>query len=497
MSVKKQNKKNWVRFFNLDKWFLGFLYVLPLVLFFSYFPVISFGKSESMYFEISLPMIWLVLFDVLTFVMLVRRKKLLCDLKKWWMWLLFPVWILVSVVWSLNIVRGILTVGILWLVIFAVYGVWKFRELFDDRVRVNFLKWFFISSLVVCGWCILQCVLDLINVPRDYSLLCQGCTYKMFGFPHPNGFAVEPQFMGNLLLAPVIVSAYLFIKGQKSEDLKYKCLSPRFLLFCFLITSMTLFLTFSRGAIYALVIAMIFMSVMLVIKEKKRGAEIGKKIGVVWVMMVLAFGLTLNVQGVMAKVSGTNDTYKMGVTKVLNHLSLGIIDLRSDKSEKVVEKPVEKSVEKPVDNSVENNAVFDGYVAESTDIRMNLNKIGLEAWKKDLKTIVIGVGIGGAGQALYNDGLMPTAREIVQNEYVSILLETGVIGAILLILMVILTIKLVMKNKEVAPMILPLMVGYGVSLLFFSGFANALHIYLIPVVFLAMNYKVKRKKLVS
>ena len=92
---------------------------------------------------------------------------------------------------------------------------------------------------------------------------------------------------------------------------------------------------------------------------------------------------------------------------------------------------------------------------------------------------------------------MPTAREIVQNEYVSILLETGVIGAILLILMVILTIKLVMKNKEVAPMILPLMVGYGVSLLFFSGFANALHIYLIPVVFLAMNYKVKRKKLVS
>ena len=123
MSVKKQNKKNWVRFFNLDKWFLGFLYVLPLVLFFSYFPVISFGKSESMYFEISLPMIWLVLFDVLTFVMLVRRKKLLCDLKKWWMWLLFPVWILVSVVWSLNIVRGILTVGILWLVILESYSM--------------------------------------------------------------------------------------------------------------------------------------------------------------------------------------------------------------------------------------------------------------------------------------------------------------------------------------------------------------------------------------
>lgn len=509
MSAKKLSKRpsknlskrprGLLKIFNLEKWFLGFLDVLPLALFFSYFPVISFGKSESMHFEISLPLIWLVLFDVLAFVMLVRWKRLTCDLKKWWVWLLFPVWVLVSVIWSLNVVRGILTVGILWLVIFAVYGMWKFRELFDNGARVKFLKWFFISSLVVCGWCILQCILDLFGVSREYSLMCQGCTYQMFGFPHPNGFAVEPQFMGNLLLAPVIVSAYLFIDEQKNRDVKRGCLSPRFLLSCFLITSITLFLTFSRGAIYAFVVAMIFMSVMVIIKEKKKRIDVGKKVGIVWVMMILAFGLTLNIQGVMAKVSKTNDTYRTGVAKVLNHLSLGIIDLRDNKNENDVEKSVEKVVENSVDNSVENDAVFDGYVAESTDVRMNLNKVALEAWRKDLKTIVFGVGIGGAGQALYSDGLMPSAREIVQNEYISLLLETGVIGIVLLVLLIILIIRLVMRHAEAAPVVLTLMIGYGVSLLFFSGLPNALHIYLLSAVFLLMgaDYKVKRKKLVS
>lgn len=497
MSVKKQSKPcELAGFFCLNKWILGFLYVLPLVLFFSYFPVISFGMSESMYFEISLPMIWLVLFDVLVLVMLIKRRELFSGFKKWWMWLLFPVWVLLSVIWSLNVVRGVLTVGMLWLIIFAIYGIWKLKELFDEVVRARFLKWFFVSTLLICGWCVLQCILDLVGVSRDYSLMCEGCTYQMFGFPHPNGFAIEPQFMGNLLLAPVLVSMYLFIRG---DEAKSKLLCPRFMLFCFLVTGMTLFLTFSRGAIYAFIVAMIFMSVMVVVKEKKKRLEKGKKVGVVWLVMVIAFLLTLNIQGVMAKNSQTNDTYQTGVAKVLNHLSLGIIDIKGKNSGEVVEKPVENTVDNTVDNMVGNEAVFDGYVAESTDVRMNLNKVGLEAWKKDFKTATFGVGIGGAGQALYNDGLMPSAREIVQNEYVSLLLETGVVGIALLILTIILLIRLVMKYKETAPMILALIVGYGVSLMFFSGLANALHIYLLTAVFLAMgaSYKIKRKKLVS
>ena len=88
----------------------------------------------------------------------------------------------------------------------------------------------------------------------------------------------------------------------------------------------------------------------------------------VWGLVVISFVLSLNIQGLMAMVSPMNDTYVSGVTKVLNHLSLGIIDIRESKKDDSlpVEKPVENFLEE------ENSSVFDGYVAESTDTRVRL-----------------------------------------------------------------------------------------------------------------------------
>ena len=112
--------------------------------------------------------------------------------------------------------------------------------------------------------------------------------------------------------------------------------------------------------------------------------------------------------------------------------------------------------------------------------------------------MVLGVGIGGAGVALYDNGLSSSPKEIVQNEYASLLLEIGLIGVSLLVVMMVLVVRLVLKNP-MRGLIMSLMVAYGVSLMFFSGFANALQIYLLPMMLMALGdgYKVKRKKLVS
>ena len=92
------------------------------------------------------------------------------------------------------------------------------------------------------------------------------------------------------------------------------------------------------------------------------------------------------------------------------------------------------------------------------------------------------MGLGGAGQALYDDGYSVSAKEIIQNEYVSLLLEAGLIGVVLLILTLVLIIKHLIRTQNNL-MVLALLVGYGVSLCFFSGFANGLHIYLLPIAF--------------
>ena len=74
----------------ISRLYIFLVYTLPAILFFSYYPVISFGTSESMNFEISLPIIWLVAFDILSFIILVKNKMLGKILEKW-RWLLLPV----------------------------------------------------------------------------------------------------------------------------------------------------------------------------------------------------------------------------------------------------------------------------------------------------------------------------------------------------------------------------------------------------------------------
>ena len=543
MSGKHLNKEDG------GSWFMcfGFLFkyllmILPLCLFFSYHPVISLGGNESMNFELSLPLLWLVVFDVVAVVMMCERGVLFTGWRRKLAWVLFPVWLTLSVLWSLNPVRGVLTVGILWLIYLAVDGMWSLRDLCDEEFRRVWWKWFFGSSLLACAWCAIQCVLDLAGVSQDYTLMCDGCTYRMFGFPHPNGFAIELQFMGNLLLAPTMVGVWFVIKDDhnsilrgrgsslpssrgsdpssldqrssagrrlKTESKLSVCSAPtavgrdfRIVLKVLLpiIFMMTLFLTFSRGAIYAFLVGMVMMSVMMVVGWREEWKVVLKRVGMTWGLVVVAFLFTLNLQGVMAAISPTSDTYMDGVAKVINHMSLGKIEIRGggkqgfdDSSEDdsprdgvIVENSVENSFDIEVTEAKE-QSVFTGYVAESTNARLRLTGAAVEVWSQDFNKMAFGVGLGGAGWALYNNGLSPAPKEIVQNEYASLLLEAGVVGISLLVVSLVLVVRFVLKKcRGGAFLLLPLLVAYGVSLLFFSGLPNALQIYLMPGVLAAV-----------
>ena len=448
----------------INKLYRGLIYILPAVLFFSYYPVIKLGASESMNFELSLPLIWLVVFDVAAFGIMIKKKMLFRDCRKMGVWMLFPIFVTLSVLWSLNSLRGLLTVGILWFIYFAGYAFFSLRSILKEAgVKEVFWKMFFGSALVVCGWCFLQCILDLAGASRETSLMCAGCTYKMFGFPHPNGFAIEPQFMGNLLIAPAIVSAWFGLKKNKQY------------FWLFFIFAVTIFLTFSRGAIYAFVVAMIFMIVFEWVRQKDW------RVCKTFLIIAAAFLFTLNLQGVMAQVSPTNDTYAGGVAKVINQLSLGIIDIRESKSEILPEKANASALETVDEEAKEDKAVFDGYVEESTDTRVRLTDAALTVWRKDFNTIMFGVGLGGAGQALYVNGLSPAPKEIVQNQYASLLLETGLVGVALMIMTLVLIVRAVYKNSA-REVIWTLMVAYGITVCFFAGLPNALHIYLLPAI---------------
>ncbi len=419
-----------------------------------------------MNFELSIPLIFLVVFDIIAGVLIIAEKKLKYIWQYKW-WLLYPIFVLLSVAWSLNATRGILTAVILWLIYIAGFSVVVFRNTLLKNTWQTLKKVIYVSGIVAVIWCVVQCIMDLAGVPQEASLLCDGCIKEMFGFPHPNGFAIEPQFMGNLLLVPAVISCYDFLKNRKNLLL--------------IVFSFGIYLTFSRGAIYAFSLALVITIAIRIIKDRNAAS-----LALIPVVL-FSFLFVLNTQGLMSAFSGMGETYNSGVAKVINHLSLGVIDMRGK------EQPKEEApaVEETKDQTEEvKEPVFDGYVEESTDTRVRLTNSAIEIWKKDTKNMAVGVGVGGAGQALFNNQLSAAPKEIVQNEYASVLLETGIIGLVLFAFVIALAVMAVLKTAG-AEMTLTLMAAFAVTLFFFSGFPNALHIYLIPVMIAAI-YKQKK-----
>ena len=479
VSQSRKSPKNQATPF-LDRIYNILLLALAPLLYFSYFPTIALGQTDSMNLEFSVPLLWLVLFDLAGIVLLFKYRPTL-DFHKNWPWLLLPLYLTVTVVWSLNPLRGFLTAGIFWLIYLAIFCFFALRPHVKSSANLAHLFWriFFISSLVACAWCWFQSFLDLAGLAPAITQMCPGCTSVMFGFPHPNGFAIEPQFMGNLLLAPTLLAAWFSYDRKKY-------------LFVFFALYATLFLTFSRGAIYACTLALVLLTILKIIQTKS-ARPLWQ-----WLVVFFAFIFTLNAQGIMAAVGPTDETYASSTAKIVHQLSLGQIDFRSavapenalapeiaPESESVAVSETASS-NNNTDSYEQGEAVFDGYVAESTDTRVSLTNSALNVWRANFNLMIYGVGLGGAGQALYDYQETSSPKEIVQNEYASLLLETGLLGIILAVF----TLYLVCRRIYESPLRLPLyalLFAYAITLFFFSGLPNALQIYLTPALILLFS----------
>ncbi len=238
-------------------------------------------------------------------------------------------------------------------------------------------------------------------------------------------------------------------------------------------------------------------------------------------------------QGIFTLISPVQDTFMSGIAKSIHQLTLGIIDLRPTPSSSN-QPPIDTSEEgnRP-DNPDDSSAIFEGYVAESTNVRLNLNATAIDTWlnapnhatlittcsdyaednechKITPTSILFGVGLGGAGTAMHNafPDRVTSPKEIVQNQFFSLLLELGLVGLLLFIFTLILAffapllpqrfvdgkqqrpasassiIKRLQKgdfwSHPALPLLASLIIAYLATLNFFSGLPNALHIYLLP-----------------
>lgn len=513
------------------------LLCLPFCLFFSYHPVIPIFSTSTTNFELSIPLLWLLIFAILSlpenFRLYINSLRIVIKAKSHTnkaphpsshhktdklcphflrlFTLIYPFFVTINSIGSPNFLRAILTSGVIWCICLSLLTILQNISQYKTQIGKSFNKNLLIASILASVFCWLQSILDIAGVPREATFLCKGCTSTVFGFPHPNGFAIEPQFMANLLLAPIFLSLFYLLERPKNHFNKLNS-DPypasklghflRFSLPLFLIA--TLYLTLSRGAIFSFwvsVFALFIYRIIKLIKQKSCKREILFRQPLIFSAVVfLPLFFTLSAQGLFTELGPTSHTFFDGVSTSVSQLSLGRIDLT-----KVFHKTNEnnKSHESHESNklhlsdlktdaatSVQKAPQFTSYIEESTNIRLNLNRLALSSWRTSLRRMLAGVGLGAAGLTLYQEfPELGSPKEIIQNEYLAILYEQGICGVIMIIcvaILFVLTYKLHNKNHEKTSIygrILAL--SFALTLCFFSGLPNALHIYLLtPLLFL-------------
>ena len=513
------------------------LLCLPFCLFFSYHPVIQIFSTSTTNFELSIPLLWLLIFAILSLPenfrlyiyslrIVIKTKSLVNKTSRpssrhktdklyphflRLFSLAYPFFVTVNSIGSPNFLRAILTSGVIWCICLSLLTILQNISQYKTQIGKSVNKNLLIAGTLASAFCWFQSILDIAGAPREFTFLCKGCTSTVFGFPHPNGFAIESQFMANLLLAPIFLSLFYLLEGPKNHSNKLNS-DPypasrlghflRFGLPLFLVA--TLYLTLSRGAIFSFwvsVFVLFIYQIIKLIKQKSCRREIlFRQPLILSAVVFLPFFFTLSAQGLFTELGPTSHTFFDGVSTSVSQLSLGRIDLT-----KVFHKTNEnnKSHESHESNklqlsdlntdaaaSAQKAPQFTSYIEESTNIRLNLNRLALSSWRTSLRRMLAGVGLGAAGLTLYQEfPELGSPKEIIQNEYLAILYEQGICGVVMIIcaaILFVLTYKLHNKNHEKTSIYgRVLALSFALSLCFFSGLPNALHIYLLtPLLFL-------------
>ena len=516
------------------------LLCLPFCLFFSYHPVIPIFSTSTTNFELSIPLLWLLVFAILSlpenFRLYINSLRVVIKAKfhvnkaphpsshhktdKLYphflrlFTLIYPFFVTINSIGSPNFLRAILTSGVIWCICLSLLTILQNISQYKTQIGKSFNKNLLIAGTLVSAFCWLQSILDIAGVPREATFLCKGCTSTVFGFPHPNGFAIEPQFMANLLLAPIFLSLFYLLERPKkylsklnSDPYPASRLGHFLRLGLPLFLVATLYLTLSRGAIFSFwvsVFVLFIYQIVKLIKQKSCRREILFRQPLIFSAVVfLPLFFTLSAQGLFTELGPTSHTFFDGVSTSVSQLSLGHIDLikvfhKTNENNKTHEtheahesnKPHLSDLNTDVAVSVQKTPQFTSYIEESTNIRLNLNHLALSSWRTSLRRMLAGVGLGAAGLTLYQEfPELGSPKEIIQNEYLAILYEQGICGVIMIICVVILfvlTYKLHNKDHEKTSIYgRVLALSFALTLCFFSGLPNALHIYLLtPLLFL-------------
>lgn len=232
------------------------------------------------------------------------------------------------------------------------------------------IKILFISAGVVVAFGFFQFAGDMIGLPTSLTLLHPAYTNAVFGFPRIHVFSGEPLYLGNYLLIPAAVGLALLLgRGRINRSLVGVVTAGAVAI---------LILTLSRGAIVGF-IASLLVVIVLLFKKLLEVKNLGRMLLIGILGVVIVIGIFWRLDPNLGE-------------RFTNQL-----------------------------------LVKDWGKGESTVGRLNSYE---NAWQIFRDNPVRGIGLGNYGPWLINYPSEPKGRgwDIVNNEYLELASETGIIG---------------------------------------------------------------------
>ena len=433
----------------------AFLALLPLLVL-SYHPVLHLGTLSGFNVDISLLYVAMLTAVLVSLPTLWHHHQTLLQNRLVILLALFCLYLWISCLWSPNLPRAVVTAGFFSVLL----SIFSLTSIHHEALQARFpmLRRIFGVLIIVvslfAGW---QLLADAIGVSEVWSLLPAMYSGDVFGVARPTGFALEPQFLANLFIIPIVYISWRLL-GQAKASWIYIGL----LALCVLVQCLTL----SRGGLLAAAVGVLIICTL----EYKHFANYWRII----VAGIIGSILAVSSVALLASIRNDDISSSESVSRVVSQLSLGVIDL-----------PIEQDVrqgtteEKPVVNTTAQSRTTsdNGYVASSTDSRVEMQQQALALWQNSPFTLLLGVGVGGFGAALHDSQPNMPVETVVNNFYLELLAETGLIGMLLFALFIVLLLYRLAAGRHTA--LLAICIALLIQWNFFSGTANAVHIWII------------------
>lgn len=460
----------------LENLYLTSFILLIASLPFSYQPYLHLASHGGANFDLTIIYVFMGLFVIVSLPKVWHVRNELasrpCNLAL----VLFVAWNILSVLWSENTTRGLASSLLITMLSAVALSTQAHIDLFIEQKKALYIT-LSTTTVVLFLFCLWQLIGDAIGAPPSVTLLPHDYRYYIFGFARVTGFSAEPEFLGNLLLIPLSV----FIYGATVTK-------RRTYLYLTFITIVTIMLTLSRGALIG---TMALLVTSLLFNYKKYSFKYTALtfstllLGVVVSFCLFALAPELNTR--------SSATSSSSLTKAVGQLSLGRINLnllQKQDSNNAPKPPSDGTTDASVQPNVvslsptESSIVSSGYVAASTHSRISMSVEAITLLKDRPSRFVHGVGIGSFGTTLHKKDASFSQSSIVNNQYIELLTETGIIGLVLFLSFIITAItKMSRRSKRVFA---PAIIGILFQWLFFSGYPNILHLW--PLLGIAIAY---------